>query len=77
MTVLYVLAWFACGIAGSGFAFAMMQAEFPDMAKRKARENAGWAVLLSVFGPATLLLGYLASGFGQYGWWVWFKGDQE
>jgi len=61
------------GLIGSGFLFARAQYDYPDIAEENFVIDLGNAVLLSVFGLATLVVGFCMSGFGKYGWWIWFK----
>ena len=64
-----VIAWFSCGLIGAGFLFADMQQE--GFARTYFRRDMGVSILFSFFGPAMLLIGFLVSGFGESGWWIW------
>jgi len=69
--ILIIALWFICGVGGAGFIYAAAQGEFPSLAKRNKRSDAGWALAMGLFGPLTLLIGFLTTGFGEHGWWVW------
>lgn len=72
MTVLFVVGWIACGIAAAGTLFAMFQGQFPSIAKEMKRQNLGAALLLGLAcGPISLVVSIFASGFWEYGWWLW------
>jgi hypothetical protein len=69
MIWLIVIIWFALGLAGSGFIYAMMRHDYPDSSTKK--QDAGQSILLSWAGPISLVILYLMSGFGEHGWWIW------
>jgi len=74
MENIFVITWIASGIIGSGFMFANIRHDFPDL---NVRDDLGYAIVFSLFGYVTLVVGFLSSGFGQYGWWIWFKKSKQ
>lgn len=74
--VIAIVAWYALGLIGSGFAVAEDDTYFaehgfqtPLQLARRHRENIGFGVGWAIGGPITLIIGFCGSGFGQYGWW--------
>ena len=35
------------------------------------RGSAGFAIEMAIFGPISLVLSFLTTGFGEHGWWIW------
>ena len=73
MWILIVCVWFLFGILGAGWVFAYVQSEWPSIAKENFREDMGFAILFSIFGPIFAVMSFLLSGFGKHGWRLWIK----
>lgn len=77
LIVMFVAAlWYMAGLVGAGFVVAdniERDRRFGLWSDRdreeKRREAIGFGVGWAIDGPIVLVLGYLLSGFGQYGWW--------
>ena len=64
-----VLAWAACAIGAAGLFYAYNQGEFALIAKGHERDDLGMSLLMGIaFGPVGLLVAFLGTGFGKYGW---------
>lgn len=61
--------WLLLGFIGSGFAYSDHQFSYREIADSDRREQVGMALLLGLFGPVGLLICFLLSGFGRFGWW--------
>jgi hypothetical protein len=68
MILLILIGWLACGFAAAGIEYAYMQASYPKLADEARREDAGYAVMMGLGGPAGLIVAYLFSGFAEHGW---------
>lgn len=61
--------WLLCAVGAAGFWVAYMQASFPLSAGEQYREDLGSGLCTGlVGGPIALVVTFLLSGLGQYGW---------
>lgn len=63
----FIVAWLACGLVGSGFAFAYAQGEF-QLAEENYKDDLGKALRMAFYGPVGLIVCFLHSEFGKHGW---------
>ena len=73
MWILIVSVWLLFGILGAGWCFAYCQGRWASIAQEDWREDMGFAILFSIFGPVSAIGFFLISGFGKYGWRLWTK----
>lgn len=64
--MIFLVAWFACGLVSVGLTNAYFGRKFQSVAA--PREDLGMAIFLGLFGPIALVVSFLMSGFGKYGW---------
>ena len=57
----------ACCVLAYGLTFASFQGSYPRSAGQMRRTDMGFAILMSVFGPMSLVLAFLLSGLGEHG----------
>lgn len=65
---LAALAWYAIGLAGSGFEFAYFQREYPSLAKRDYRRDRQSALWVALGGIIILLICIFDSDYQKHGW---------
>ena len=74
---LFLICWLIAGLIGGGFLFAFSQGHWPEISKEGLRVDLCFSLFVSLFGVATLVVGFLFSGFGKHGWWIWFKKENK
>lgn len=76
--VLVAVVWVACAVGGMGYSFADFQGRYPEHAYHNRGGNyavSAWVGFAG--GPMGLLIAYTMSNFGQHGWTLTAKSDEE
>lgn len=66
MKAIIAIAWLCCGLIGAGFDNAYFQRKWPEQCN--GRQDLGKSMIGIIGGPVYLMMAYLHSGFGEYGW---------
>ena len=64
---LVIVAWIVCGTFAYAIAFAEFQRGFPTIAAENRRSDAGFSIILGLFGPIALVVILCLSGFAEHG----------
>ena len=66
--------WLICGFVGVGFLCANLQTKYSAIYnKQEYMDDLGMCVLFALLGPIFLVISFLWSGFGQYGWTLKYR----
>ena len=67
-----IIVWLFCGFIGAGFDYAYFKGKYPS--QHDTREAIGESLCTVFLGPINMILSFLNSRFGKYGWWeLWSK----
>lgn len=73
--ILVIIVWLMLGLGGAGFDNAYFQRKWPDQCD--GRKDLGRAFVMVPFGPLNLVMSYLLTGFGEYGWSLQFVANSK
>lgn len=65
--IILAVTWISCSILSYGLVFAYFQREWPTLAKKDYTDDKLKCLMLSLFGPFSLIASLIMTRFGRHG----------